>query len=181
MSAVARQRSGVTVRPAAPADYPAIARLTVAAYEADGQIQGEAVGYADTLADVAGRAGAGDLLVADDGAAVVGAVLFVRPGSRYAGLSRPGEAEFRMLAVDPAAQGRGIGRTLVGECVARARAAGCSAIAIGVRDFSMPAQKLYGSLGFARTPALDWSPMPDVRLLALRLDLEGGPAGDRGL
>lgn len=160
----------IAVRPAAPADYPAIARLTVAAYEADGQVTGSQ-GYGSVLADVAGRAGAGELLVAVDGADVLGAVLFVRPGSPYAEVSRPGEAEFRMLAVDPAAQGRGIGRSLVRACVERAVGAGCAGIAICMRDFSVAARKLYDSFGFVRMPELDWSPAPGIQLLALRLDL----------
>jgi ribosomal protein S18 acetylase RimI-like enzyme len=158
------------VRPAGPADYPAISRLTVAAYEADGQIAG-APAYALVLADVDARAGVDDVLVAVDGDAVLGAVLYVRPGSAYAEVSRAGEAEFRMLAVDPAAQGRGVGRALVRACVDRAAAAGCTAVAICVRDFAVTAQKLYESCGFVRTPDLDWSPMPNVNLLALRLPL----------
>lgn len=53
--------SAITVRPAATADHPAIARLTVAAYRADGQLRpGHA--YEVTLTDVAVRAAAGDLL-----------------------------------------------------------------------------------------------------------------------
>ncbi|GAA1026584.1 GNAT family N-acetyltransferase [Virgisporangium ochraceum] len=190
--------SPIVVRAAVPADYPAVARLTVDAYRADGQLNEASATYAETLADVAARAEAGDLLVAvdratdgaaDDGAdgaadgaadratggdRVLGSVLYVEPGSRYAELSRAGESEFRMLAVDPAAQGRGVGRTLVQACVDRAAAAGCTAVVICVRDFAMAAQKLYMSLGFARVPELDWSPLPGVSLLALRLEIEPG-------
>jgi ribosomal protein S18 acetylase RimI-like enzyme len=180
--------SPIVVRAAVPADYPAVARLTVDAYRADGQLNEASATYAETLADVAARAEAGDLLVAvdraTDGAAdgaadratggdrVLGSVLYVEPGSRYAELSRAGESEFRMLAVDPAAQGRGVGRTLVQACVDRAAAAGCTAVVICVRDFAMAAQKLYMSLGFARVPELDWSPLPGVSLLALRLEID---------
>jgi ribosomal protein S18 acetylase RimI-like enzyme len=160
----------VTVRRAEPVDFPSIQALTLAAYGADGQLE-NASGYESVLADVAGRAEAGDLLVAVDGAAVLGSVLYVRPGSSYAELSQPGEAEFRMLAVDPAAQGRGVGRALVRACVERASAAGCTAVVICVRDFALTAQKLYESYGFTRTPTLDWSPVPGVTLLALRLAL----------
>ena len=159
------------VRPAVPSDYPAVARLTVAAYEADGQLTGNASEYASTLADVDHRAAMGELLVAVDGDEVLGSVLYVEPGTRYAELARPGEVEFRMLAVDPAAQGRAAGRALVRACVDRAAATGATAVVICVRDFAVAAQKLYRSLGFVRTPDLDWSPLPDARLLALRLAL----------
>jgi ribosomal protein S18 acetylase RimI-like enzyme len=160
----------VVVRPAAPADFAEIARLTVAAYRADGQLDA-AHGYEGTLADVGTRAAEAEILVAVDGTAVVGAVTFVLPGTRYAELSNAGEAEFRMLAVDPAAQRRGVARVLVRACVDRARALDCSALVISVRDFAVPAQRLYASFGFERTPGLDWSPVPGVRLLAMRLEL----------
>jgi ribosomal protein S18 acetylase RimI-like enzyme len=164
--------SSIVVRTATPADFDAIGRLTVAAYAADGQLAG-GYGYAEVLADVSGRAGAGELLVAVDEttAAVVGAVLFVLPGSRYAELSGPGEAEFRMLAVDPVAQGRGVGEALARACVARAAALGSSAVVICARSFSYPAHRLYARLGFVRTPERDWSPAPGIDLLAMRLDL----------
>jgi ribosomal protein S18 acetylase RimI-like enzyme len=169
--------SQVRVRPAEPADYPAVARLTVDAYAADGQLNEASASYASTLADVAARADAGTLLVAVEGAGILGSVLYVEPGSQYAELSRPGEAEFRMLAVDPAAQGRGAGRALVQACVDRATAAGCTAVVICVRDFAVAAQKLYQALGFARVPDLDWSPLPGVDLLALRLDIHHDHGG----
>lgn len=171
--------SGIHIRRATEDDYAAIGRLSVAAYRADGQLTAGGSNYGKVLADVASRAEAGELLVATDASGqVLGSVLFVLPGSHYAELSRPGEAEFRMLAVDPAAQGRGVGQALVEACIDRARAHGASAIVICVRDFSKPAQRLYARLGFRRVPELDWEPLAGVRLLALRLDLAEAATGD---
>jgi ribosomal protein S18 acetylase RimI-like enzyme len=162
----------VAVRPARPDDFEGIARLTVAAYAADGQLHGEH-GYERVLADVASRAREAEVLAAVDPLTdqVLGAVTFVLPGSRYAELSSEGEAEFRMLAVDPAAQRRGVGRALVQACVDRALTLGCKAIVISVRDFATAAHRLYAGFGFERVPENDWSPLPGVQLLALRLAL----------
>lgn len=142
----------------------------MAAYRADGQMT-PGHPYEATLADAGARAAGGELLVAEDGATgeVVGSVLFVLPGSGYAELSGPGEAEFRMLAVDPAAQGRGVGEALVRACLARAADLGCTAIMISTRDLAEAAHRLYARLGFVRVPERDWSPLPGVNLLALRL------------
>lgn len=163
----------VLVRPVEPADHAAVARLTVAAYEADGQLKGEH-GYAAVLADVPARVEHGEVLVAVDAGteAVLGSVLFVLPGTRFAELSGAGEAEFRMLAVDPAAQGRGVGAALVEACVARATELGCSELVICVRDgLAASAQRLYLRRGFIRAPELDWSPAADVLLRGMRLSL----------
>jgi ribosomal protein S18 acetylase RimI-like enzyme len=163
---------GVTVRAAGPADYDEIARLTVAAYEADRQLEGE-IGYGSVLADVATRAQHGEVFVAvdDESDKPLGAVTFVLPGGKYSELARDGEAEFRMLAVDPAAQRRGVARALVEACIDRASALGCAAIVISVRDFADAAQQLYIKFGFVRLPERDWKPMPQVQLLALYLKL----------
>ncbi|MDG9677514.1 GNAT family N-acetyltransferase [Micromonospora sp. DH14] len=168
--------TGLLVRPAEPADFPAVARLTVAAYEADGQLKGEH-GYGEVLADVATRAASGEVLVAVDEltGAVLGSVTFVLPGTPFAELSGPGEAEFRMLAVDPGAQGRGVGAVLVEACVDRATGLGCTAVVICVRaGMAAPAHRLYSRRGFVRAPEKDWSPVPGVDLLGLRLSLTRG-------
>ncbi|WP_410811773.1 GNAT family N-acetyltransferase [Micromonospora sp. 067-2] len=164
------------VRRADPADFAAVARLTVAAYEADGQLKGEN-GYGAVLADVSARAASGEVLVAldDETGAVLGSVTFVLPGTPFAELSGPGEAEFRMLAVDPATQGRGVGAALAQACVDRAAELGCTAVVICVRaGMAASAHRLYGRLGFVRSPEQDWSPVPGVDLLGLRRVLTRG-------
>src|SRR4051812_43095901 len=115
-------RTSVRVREAEPAEFEEIGRLTLAAYRASGQLDVE-TDYEQVLLDVATRAAEGTVLVAVDEhtGRVLGAVMFVLPGSRFAELARLGEAEFRMLAVDPAVQRRGVARLLVGECLRRAR------------------------------------------------------------
>jgi ribosomal protein S18 acetylase RimI-like enzyme len=164
------RRGAVSVRPATAEDFDRVAALTVDAYEADGQLEVE-VGYDRLLADVPARAAAAEVLVAEIDGAVVGAVAFVQPGSRYAELCGPDEAEFRMLAVDPKVQRRGVGAALVRACVARAHDVGARAIVICARDFTLTAHRLYDRLGFVRTPERDWSPLPGVDLIAFRLDL----------
>jgi ribosomal protein S18 acetylase RimI-like enzyme len=158
------------IRPATPADHAAIAALTVAAYRADGQTRPDHP-YERALADVGRRADAGTLFVAELDGAVAGAVLFVMSGSDYAELSQDGEAEFRMLAVAPRAQGHGVGEALVRACLDRARENGCKSVVISVNSISKPAQRLYERLGFTREPGLDWTPIAGVHLLGLRLDL----------
>jgi ribosomal protein S18 acetylase RimI-like enzyme len=154
------------IRLATPADYAAIAALSIAAFRSDGQTQPDHP-YERSLVDVATRAGAGEMLVAErDG--IEGAVLLVMPGSEWAELSAEGEAEFRMLAVAPHAQGRGVGEALVRACLERASEQGCKSVVISVNSVAPAALRLYLRLGFVREPGLDWTPYPGVHLLGMR-------------
>ncbi|MEV6526726.1 GNAT family N-acetyltransferase [Longispora sp. NPDC051575] len=164
------------VRLAGPEDLAAVGAITVAAYAHSGQLSGDSGRYERVLADAAGRAGDADLLVAVDGdGTVLGAVTFCVHGQRLAELTKPGEAEFRMLAVDRAAQGRGVGEALVRACLDRAVALDCTAMVLCTRDEGVagPARRLYTRLGFVRTPDLDWEPVAGVTLDAWRLELAG--------
>jgi ribosomal protein S18 acetylase RimI-like enzyme len=159
------------VRVATPDDFAAIGELTVSAYRSDGQTR-HGHPYEPMLADAAARSSAGTLLVcASATGEVLGSVLFVLSGSDYAELSREGEAEFRMLAVAPAAQGQGVGEALVRACLDRAAEAGCRDVVICVNQISETAQRLYKRLGFVRDTSLDWDPIDGVRLLGLRYSL----------
>lgn len=167
----ARSPPGVTIREARPAEWSAVGELTVAAYVADGMVAGDG-DYADELRDAAPRAAGALLLVAVDSAdEVVGTVTFCRPGSPYAELARPGEAEFRMLAVPPEHRGRGVAEALVRGCLERARAAGDHAVVLSTMDMSAGAQRIYRRLGFVATPDRDWEPVRGLWLRAYRCEV----------
>jgi ribosomal protein S18 acetylase RimI-like enzyme len=84
---------------------------------------------------------------------------------------REDEAGFRMLAVAPWAQGRGVGRALVEACIERARADGKAGLAIYTRPSMKMAHRLYESMGFQRDKASDWEFEPGEWLWGYRITL----------
>ena len=141
--------------------------------------------YLAFIRDAARGAGHCSILVAIDAASgdLVGSVSYV-PDARnpYAELERDGEAGFRMLGVSPGARGRGVGEALVRACIARAKAAGRSGIAISTVPTMTAAHRLYERLQFRRAPDRDHEPVPGVRLWAYVLSLAGDSMnrGDAG-
>ncbi|MFC7726857.1 GNAT family N-acetyltransferase [Nocardioides sp. GCM10028917] len=97
---------------------------------------------------------------------VVGVVTYCPPGSPWREIGRDDEGEFRMLAVDPAAQGSGAGTALARLCEERAREHGASGMALSSLATMVAAHTVYGRLGYTRDPGRDWSPVPGVDLLA---------------
>jgi ribosomal protein S18 acetylase RimI-like enzyme len=148
--------AGFTIRPILPSDYPAIGRITLDAYEGNRDDLDDE--YRRELQDVAGRAGLCTVLVAvgHDGTPLGGVTYVPGPDNPMSELERDGEAGIRMLAVDPAAQGLGVGRALTLACIERARRDGRSGMALYTRPANVPSQRLYESLGFVRDPERDW-------------------------
>jgi ribosomal protein S18 acetylase RimI-like enzyme len=157
------------IRPATTAELPRVGDLCVAAY-APFLVAADA-GYDEVLRDAATRAAAAELLVGVDGGDVLGTVTFVPDGGPLGEIAVPGEAEFRMLAVDPAAQGRGVGLTLMRWLVDESRRRGKHAVVCSSLAEMRAAHRIYERLGFRRVPERDWSPQPGVALLAFALPL----------
>ena len=164
------------IRPAREEEHAAVGALTVAGYDANGYLTypdgtfDDA--YAGWLADAASRARNSTVLAAFDGDELVGTVTWCPYGSADAQLAmEPHQGEFRTLSVAPGARGRGIGRALVEDCLARARAAGLTEVLLFSLQEMLPAHRLYAGLGFVRRPDLDWSPEPGVNLWAFSLTL----------
>jgi ribosomal protein S18 acetylase RimI-like enzyme len=158
------------VRLARPGDYARIGELTVEVYVRGGLISADS-SYVSTLADAADRAAKAELLVAEVGGEIAGAVAYCPPGSPYAELAGPDEGEFRMLAVLERARGTGIGRALVQACVERAREAGLAGLRLSTQSNMHTAHRMYERMGFIRTPDRDWSPVPSVDLVTYALAL----------
>jgi GNAT superfamily N-acetyltransferase len=178
---VPRPASDVVVRPAREDEYDTVGALTVAGYDADGYLTfadgSYDHGYAGWLADAAARGRDDTLLVATIDDQVVGTVTWCPHGSASAQMAhRPDQGEFRTLSVAPEARGQGVGRALVADCLARARAAGLTEVLLCSRDVMLTAHRMYTAMGFVRRPELDWSPARDTHLLAFSLDLRGDGA-----
>lgn len=157
----------VEIRRARAAELAAAGRVTLEAYVDDGFLTADD-DYAARLLDAADRDAGAELFVALDAGVVVGTVTFCPPGSSYRELAGVDEGEFRMLAVQPGARGRGVARRLVEQCFARCRELGLTSLVICSMTEMSGAHALYASHGFMREPTLDFSPVPGVELLAFR-------------
>ena len=155
------------IRPATPAEFAAVGDLCVAAYQ---PFLAHAGKYVEVLRDAASRAAAAELLVAVD-EQLLGTITFVPEGGPLGEIAAPDETEFRMLAVSPAAQGRGVGTALLQHIVDETAARGRTGIVCSSQPAMRAAHRIYERLGFTRDPQRDWSPLPGVELLAFALKL----------
>ena len=155
------------LRAALPAEFDRIADLCVDAYSTGGHLR-EDDPYTEVLRNVAARAQAGQVLVHERDGRIAGTVTICPPGTEFSEIGRPGEFEFRFLAVDPAHWGTGVGPGIVETCDQLAREGGDAAIVICVISINTQARRMYERLGFERLPERDWSPNPQVDLLAYR-------------
>lgn len=126
------------IRPAGPGDRAAVERIARAAYAAYVPLIGRAP--APMLADFAAAIAAGRVWVA--GAPVAGYVVAWPRGDHW---------HLENVAVDPAAQGRGLGRALIGHVEALARQAGARAVELYTNARMTANLALYPRLGYAET------------------------------
>lgn len=160
------------IRDAHPDDFPEIGDIRVGAYLADGFLSPDS-GYVLRLREL-GTDGLDPVLVAldDDGVLTGTVMLQVRPHGEV--VRGPAEAEIRALAVRPEARGAGFGRALLAAVIDRAALLGIQHLLLLTQPEMKAAHHLYDIAGFTRLPERDWSPEPDVRLLAYGLALEPG-------
>jgi GNAT superfamily N-acetyltransferase len=165
------------VRDARSDDRGAIETVTLAAYEQYAALMpAHWEGYRQNILATLAAAEPEAQIVAEEEGRIVGTVLLYPAGSVMA---RPGggsitlaEPEVRLLAVAPAARGRGVGVALMHECVRRARQSGAAALTLHTSDIMQAAMRLYERLGFRRAPELDIQAAPGVTIKGYRLGLE---------
>lgn len=164
----------ITVRLANESEYDEVGAITVRAYESvPGALEEGRDIYRSVLGDVATRARSADILVAvDETGAILGGVTYV--GDNASDMSEwdePNVGGFRMLAVAPQAQGRGVGRLLTEACIERARSTSREAVLLHTIKEFVAAQHIYASLGFQRDESLDHD-LGYVYLMGYRLPLK---------
>src|SRR4051794_17657930 len=159
------------LRRARPEDYGAISAVTLEAYRP--QLSESSAAYAEVLGNAEARDLEAELWVAvgPDDREVLGTVTICPDGSPWREIANADEGEFRILAVAPQAQGRGIGEALVRHVLDRFREQGATAVVLSTTPGMAAAHHLYERLGFVRCPERDWSPVPGVDLITYRLEL----------
>ena len=140
-----------TIRPATPADLPAIVGLIreLAVFE---RLEHLVVATPESLAPhLFGPRPAAECVVADSGAAIVAFALFFTNFSTF--LGRPG-LYLEDLYVQPAHRGTGLGKALLQHLGALAVERGCGRFEWSVLDWNENAIRFYQSMGATVMP--DW-------------------------
>jgi ribosomal protein S18 acetylase RimI-like enzyme len=119
--------------------------------------------------------GAAERIVAEQEGALIGSVMLYPPAADAYGDGRAGARwpELRLLAVAPAARGRGVGTALVRECVRRAESMGASALGLHTSESLRAAIRMYERMGFVRDPEQDFQPEGAELVMGYRLAVGG--------
>jgi ribosomal protein S18 acetylase RimI-like enzyme len=162
------------IRLARPEEYTEAGRITALAYrEFVRPNDKDWEEYVAELADVEGRADRTEVFVAVDEGRILGCVtleLDQTVGDDDDELP-PDVSCIRMLGVDPAGRGHGIGRALVEACIERSREAGKRIVTLRTTERMKTAQALYDSMHFERDQDRDIVFEDRLRFLAYRLPI----------
>jgi predicted N-acetyltransferase YhbS len=127
----------VLIRPAQPADEPAIAAIVERAYGVYVERIGMRPGPMDD--DHGEQVRRGLVHLAEDGGEIAGLIVLVESGDRLV---------IENVAVDPARQGEGIGRRLLEFAEETARRAGIETVALYTHELMSENLALYARLGY---------------------------------
>lgn len=130
------------------ADAAAVNALAVEAFEEYRDFYSDWSAFSEGLKATASLARDGELIVAEAGGRVVGAVAYIGPNRPKSSFFEPQWSIMRMLVVSPDARGRGIGRGLAEECIARARRDRASQFALHTASIMAVARPMYERMGF---------------------------------
>lgn len=154
-----------TIRNAKPGEFAVLGKLMVQVYS---QLEGfpketEQPHYYNMLRNIGDltKSPETELLVAvssDD--KILGGVVYFSDmkyyGSGGSATKEQNASGFRLLAVDPSARGKGIGKLLTNECISKAKNKGHHQVVIHSTKAMQTAWKMYENLGFKRSEDLDF-------------------------
>ena len=133
-----------------PTDAEAIVRVALAAFAQFEQDYSDWPLFTTHVAKMPELAKTGEIIIAEDGGQIVGAVAYIGPQAPKPAFFDPAWPVIRMLVVDPAARSKGIGRQLTEECLRRAERDQSPAIALHTTPIMTVALPMYLRMGFTR-------------------------------
>jgi ribosomal protein S18 acetylase RimI-like enzyme len=148
----------IEIRPASPADLPAIGRLGALLVRVHHEFDEKRFiaatpqterGYASYLATQLGKPDV-IVLVAEQDGVVLGYTYAGVEGYDYMSLRGPAGALYDIV-VDPAHRAHGVGRMLLDATLAALAARGAPRVVLSTAERNEPAQRLFARVGFRRT------------------------------
>jgi ribosomal protein S18 acetylase RimI-like enzyme len=136
------------VRQARPEDAAAINAVALSAFAQYRDDYSERETFSRGIGAMSALGRDAELIVAESGGRIVGAVAYVGPGKPKPDFFAPEWPAIRMLVVDPQARGGGFGRRLTEACVERARADAAPLIALHTSPIQAVALAMYLRMGF---------------------------------
>ncbi len=172
-----QEKLAAHVRDARISEREEIRSVTLAAYAQYKAIASPSLWALLQQAILSGLAEEGPVerIVAEYAGKIVGCVQLYPPSMRAYHVDVPVEAtgpEVRLLAVDQALQGHGIGKALMFECIKRALDSGYSTLGLHTGDMMQTANQLYKHMGFVHVPGLDFHIEDGNLMKGYRLELE---------
>jgi GNAT superfamily N-acetyltransferase len=132
------------------ADAENLNRIAVAAFDQFRDHYGDWPAMLAGLSKTSTLSASGEVIVAELQDKFAGAVAYFGPNSQKAAFFDQRWPIIRMLVVDPAFGGKGIGRALSDECIARAERDGSPIIALHTSPIMSVALPMYLKMGFVK-------------------------------
>jgi ribosomal protein S18 acetylase RimI-like enzyme len=170
------------IRDYVPADRAAVNAVALAAFAQYAGQYDDWPAFSAGIGRMADLAADGDLLVAERGGRVAGAVVHVGPGRPRSAIFPGDWSVIRMLVVDPAARGHGIGRALVAAALERAARSGAPAVGLHTSPIMASALRMYEAIGFVREHDLPFNRgVPYARYVLRAADVDAALAKIGGM
>jgi GNAT superfamily N-acetyltransferase len=132
------------------ADAKDLNRIAVSAFDQFRDHYGDWPAMLAGLSKTSALSTSGEVIIAELQNKFAGAVAYFRPNSQKAAFFDQRWPIIRMLVVDPAFRGKGVGRALSDECIARAKRDGSPIIALHTSPIMSVALPMYLKMGFVK-------------------------------
>jgi GNAT superfamily N-acetyltransferase len=129
-------------------DSNAVNALGLAAFEQFANEYHDWQGFREKIACMSSLAKNGEIIVAEFGDAIVGAVAYLGPSAPKSSFFPESWAVMRMLVVCPKSRNKGIGRALAKECIAKAIRDDAQVFGLHTSTIMSVALQMYQSMGF---------------------------------
>jgi len=142
--------AGIRLRDYESADAENLNRIAVSAFDQFRDHYEDWPAMLAGLSKTSALSASGEIIIAELEDKFAGAVAYFGPNSQKASFFDQRWPIIRMLVVDPAFRGKGIGRVLSNECIARAKRDGSPVIALHTSPIMSIALPMYIKMGFVK-------------------------------